>query len=190
MEKITIDELYDYVYSQIIQQTSWQTPGKWSYKEQGEIVIAQSPRIPGVQKPRLIIPEPDDQLVEKLGKLYTQGLSAYWLEEWDNAILCFQSIVEVQPDYQDAAEKLTQSRNIQRLYRFYQQANASLSENNWKKAVEVLELLTAEAPNFKDASKLLKEAKQQLQLAHLYAEARRLARAEKWQGCIPGLHTD
>jgi uncharacterized caspase-like protein len=38
--KITVDELYDYVYEQIVKQAPQQTPGKWSYKEQGEIIIA------------------------------------------------------------------------------------------------------------------------------------------------------
>ena len=179
--KITIDELYDYVYSHIIQQTTWQTPGKWSYKEQGEIIIAQSARPSGARKTTLIIPEPEDELIQKLGKRYTQGLSAYWLEEWDDAIQCFQSIVDIQPDYQDAVEKLNQSRNMQRLHRFYEQARERLSEKNWGKAVEALELLITESPNFKDASKLLKEARQQLHLDSLYAEARQLAQAEKWQ---------
>jgi hypothetical protein len=41
--RITVDELYDYVYDEVIKRTSLQTPGKWSYKEQGEIIIAQNP---------------------------------------------------------------------------------------------------------------------------------------------------
>jgi uncharacterized caspase-like protein len=41
--EITVDELYDYVYKRVVSQTSKQTPGKWSYREQGEIVIARAP---------------------------------------------------------------------------------------------------------------------------------------------------
>lgn len=41
--RITIDEIYDYVYGQVVTTSSKQTPGKWSYKQQGEIVIAQNP---------------------------------------------------------------------------------------------------------------------------------------------------
>ena len=37
--KITVDELYDYAYEQIVSRTPKQTPGKWSYKQQGEIVL-------------------------------------------------------------------------------------------------------------------------------------------------------
>ena len=37
--RITIDELYDYAYEQIVNITPKQTPGKWSYKQQGEITM-------------------------------------------------------------------------------------------------------------------------------------------------------
>lgn len=49
--KITLDEIYDYVYDQVVNVTPQQTPGKWSYKQQGEIVVAQNPYAP--TKPRL-----------------------------------------------------------------------------------------------------------------------------------------
>jgi formylglycine-generating enzyme required for sulfatase activity len=40
---ITVDELYDYVYEQVVRETPKQTPGKWSYKQQGDIVVAKNP---------------------------------------------------------------------------------------------------------------------------------------------------
>ncbi len=42
--QITLDEMYDYVYEQVVTRTPKQTPGKWSYKQQGDIVIARNPR--------------------------------------------------------------------------------------------------------------------------------------------------
>ncbi len=42
--QITLDELYDYVYGQVVTRTPKQAPGKWSYKQQGEIIIARNPR--------------------------------------------------------------------------------------------------------------------------------------------------
>jgi uncharacterized caspase-like protein len=39
--KITIDDLYDYAYEHIVIRTPKQTPGKWSYKQQGEIPLRQ-----------------------------------------------------------------------------------------------------------------------------------------------------
>jgi len=38
---ITVDELYDYAYGQIVNLTPKQTPGKWSYREQGNIILRQ-----------------------------------------------------------------------------------------------------------------------------------------------------
>lgn len=40
---ITLDELYNYVYEQVVQKTPLQTPGKWSYGQRGEIAIARNP---------------------------------------------------------------------------------------------------------------------------------------------------
>lgn len=42
--RITLDELYDYVYENVVNETPLQTPSKWSYGEQGEIVIARNPQ--------------------------------------------------------------------------------------------------------------------------------------------------
>jgi len=36
--------MYDYVYEKVVTVTPKQTPGKWSYKQQGDIVIARNPQ--------------------------------------------------------------------------------------------------------------------------------------------------
>lgn len=41
--QITIDELFDYVEAHILDETPKQTPGKWTYKEHGEIILARNP---------------------------------------------------------------------------------------------------------------------------------------------------
>ena len=40
---VTVDELYDYVREQVVNTTPRQTPHKWSYRQQGDIVLAQNP---------------------------------------------------------------------------------------------------------------------------------------------------
>lgn len=40
---ITLDEWYDYTYEQVIGQTPNQIPHKWSYSQQGDLVIATNP---------------------------------------------------------------------------------------------------------------------------------------------------
>jgi WD40 repeat protein len=58
--RITIDELYDYAYGEIVNITPKQTPGKWTYKQQGEILLRQSTRMEDVRPMKL----PED-LVEE-----------------------------------------------------------------------------------------------------------------------------
>ncbi|MDZ7344811.1 MAG: caspase family protein, partial [candidate division KSB1 bacterium] len=41
--RITLDELYEYVHTQVLNQTRKQTPQKWGYKLQGELLIAMNP---------------------------------------------------------------------------------------------------------------------------------------------------
>jgi chaperonin GroEL len=42
--KISVDELYDFVFDRVKDSTSSQTPSKWMYDVQGDLVVAQSPR--------------------------------------------------------------------------------------------------------------------------------------------------
>src|SRR6266545_1678426 len=79
--RITVDELYDYAYDLIVTITPKQTPGKWSYKQQGEIVLRQSVRMEDTKAvplpPYLInaIENPDTDVrlgaVQSLTKLLT-----------------------------------------------------------------------------------------------------------------------
>jgi hypothetical protein len=52
---ITLDELYTYVHEQMLSTMPRQTPGKWSYKQQGDIVLAKNPR--PMVKPAALPPE-------------------------------------------------------------------------------------------------------------------------------------
>ena len=77
--RITIDELYDYAYGEIVNITPKQTPGKWSYKQQGEILLRQSipsENIKAVQLPADLVEETEDTrpyvreaAVQKLAKM-------------------------------------------------------------------------------------------------------------------------
>ena len=41
---VGLSEFYEYVYEQVIQNKQGQTPSKWSYRQQGDIVVARNPR--------------------------------------------------------------------------------------------------------------------------------------------------
>jgi formylglycine-generating enzyme required for sulfatase activity len=40
--RINVDELYDYTYEQVVTRTPKQTPGKWSYRQQGDLVLREN----------------------------------------------------------------------------------------------------------------------------------------------------
>ncbi len=67
--QITVDELYDYAFENVVGSTSRQTPGKWSYRQQGALVIAKCQRPAG----------PTDTLPEDL--LLAIGHSSAFLRE-------------------------------------------------------------------------------------------------------------
>jgi formylglycine-generating enzyme required for sulfatase activity len=39
---IDVDELFDYAYDKVVRTTPKQTPGKWSYKQQGDIILREN----------------------------------------------------------------------------------------------------------------------------------------------------
>ena len=41
---ITLDELYDFVYEQVVSRTPKQTPRKFAYNQQGDVVVARNPK--------------------------------------------------------------------------------------------------------------------------------------------------
>jgi len=41
--RVSLDEWYDYTYSRVIAETPRQVPHKWSYNQQGDVVIARNP---------------------------------------------------------------------------------------------------------------------------------------------------
>ncbi len=59
---ITVDELYDYAYSEIVKRTPKQTPGKWTYKEQGQIVLTNRVK-PQTVKPLPLDPDLEESLL-------------------------------------------------------------------------------------------------------------------------------
>ena len=42
--QISVDELYDYVHERVVAEKPEQTPGKWTYRQQGDLIIARNPR--------------------------------------------------------------------------------------------------------------------------------------------------
>jgi formylglycine-generating enzyme required for sulfatase activity len=182
--QITVDEIYDYVYAQVVKQTPKQTPGKWSYREQGEIVIAHAPVVAAKPQELSELPEGIKQQEARFEEYYTKGLSAAWLEEWEEAARYFQAIVEVRPDYEQAAAKLQEARNQIRQHHLYSKALAAIKAEDWEQGISTLDILITEAPDYKDAREKLQYSKKQKTLSDLYIEAQHLSQAEQWQAVV------
>jgi uncharacterized caspase-like protein/outer membrane protein assembly factor BamD (BamD/ComL family) len=179
--KITVDELYDYIYKQVVTQTPKQTPGKWSYREQGEIIIAQAPAQVAPKAEELHLPEFDDEIEDKLKRLFDSGLAAYWLEEWERATQAFQAIIEARPEYPGVAEKLYEARRQAELADLYEKAQSALESEDWDSATAEFEAVVSQASDYRDAASQLAFAQERKHLAELYTQASSLVKAEKWQ---------
>jgi outer membrane protein assembly factor BamD (BamD/ComL family) len=128
--------------------------------------------------------EVEEELAQQLEKLYTDALSAYHLGEWGEAVRQFQAIVELQPDYEDAADMLVKARRQVRWDDLYEQAQAARETENWQSALPILEELVGEKADYKDAAALLELMKRRKRQADLYAHGQRLYQAKQWQAVI------
>ncbi len=52
--KISLDEWYDYCYAAVTAETPGQIPHKWSYRQQGDLIIAQNPFVIKKEEPKAV----------------------------------------------------------------------------------------------------------------------------------------
>jgi outer membrane protein assembly factor BamD (BamD/ComL family) len=120
----------------------------------------------------------------EVSRLYTQGLSAFWLDEWGQAIQSLEAVLKLQPDHVEAASRLETARRNLELDRLYREAQAAEVAGDWAAASAALEQLTGLSPSYQDAQARLAAARLQCQLVDLFAEARQLSQAGEWQAVV------
>lgn len=99
---ISLDELYDYVYERVTDETPRQTPCKWAFDLRGDIIIARSPlgkREPAVEEARL-------------AAQYAEGIGALTAGQWKRALHCFERLEAERPGYRDVAEQVARLRKL------------------------------------------------------------------------------
>jgi formylglycine-generating enzyme required for sulfatase activity len=171
--KITVDELYDYVYEQIVSRTPKQTPGKWSYKQQGEIVLRQSARIKDI-KP---IPLPADLIAA------TENTIPFVRE---GAVKQLESLLKgrnigLAHSAREALERMAGEDDSRRIAQLAAQALASAGQNGVptdedKKANEEAHRLAAQKREKERKAKENLEADNRLRAAREKTEREKLAR--------------
>jgi outer membrane protein assembly factor BamD (BamD/ComL family) len=126
----------------------------------------------------------DREIERRLKQLYTEGLAAFYTEDWDRACQRFQSILSEQPNHKNAAEKLAEAERQRNLSKLYAQASEAVRSEDWGTAIKTLEELSGKSPDYKDAASLLRDVRKQEQLKELYAEANALHDAQKWEAVL------
>lgn len=120
----------------------------------------------------------------KLEQLYTEGLAAFYTEDWNKACQRFQTILSERPNHKQAAEKLDEADRQRDLARLYEPATDAVRNADWEAAIQILEELSQKSADYKDAKQLLKTARKQKQLEDLYREAKTLHAAQQWEAVV------
>ncbi len=166
--------------------------GRWQwvdlFENDGFIRLLRSLKLRADKVDAVIEPvsyvDADKERGHRLEGLYTEGLAAFYTEEWDRAYHHFQTILSEQPNHKNAAEKLAEAERQRNLAKLYAQAAEAYQAENWQAAIQSLEELLQKATDYKDSGQLLKNARKQKQLKELYAEAKTLHTAQKWEAVL------
>ena len=148
---------------------------------------SQAPAVPQSQ-PQASVSQPTRSTPAKstpdLESVYTDGLSAYWLQDWACAEQYFAQIVQVDPNYKDVAAKLAEARQHMQITTLNEQAQQAAAGGNWEAAVVAIEKLVQLQPADAQLAARLEQAKQEVSLAALYTQAKELYQAKQWQAVI------
>ena len=158
------------------------------YEENGFIQLLRSLKLRADAVGATVEPtsyvDSDKETERRLDQLYTEGLAAFYTEDWDRACQRFQSILSERPSHKSAAEKLGEAERQRGLAKLYEQAMGAVQSEDWQRAIKILEELSQKTADYKDVVPLLKNARKQKQLKELYVEARALHAAQKWQAVV------
>ncbi len=160
----------------------WGTPVLYMRTPDGRIFDIASQ--PAAVRSRPSAPLEDTEKTARLDRLYTEGLEAFYLGQWETASEKFGMIVDSRPDYRDASVKLDTVKRRLTLQSLDTRASEAENAGKWNVAAETLEQLSAEDPAFPGIGARLATARKQFQLAELLDEAAHLAEAEKWEAVL------
>ncbi len=119
-------------------------------------------------------------LQQRLDNLYAQAETAEQAESWDKAARHWEAVVELQPNYRDAQDRLRTARNRQKLHNLYAQAEGAESTENWTEAVKHWEAIIEIQADYRDVPNRLETAIYYQDLASLYAQAEIAEKKGNW----------
>ena len=130
-------------------------------------------------------PSPEQMEREStLRGLYMQALAAMRTGRHADAMTLLDSLLALEPDYRDAADRRDAARRSQRLATSYQRGRAAEATGNWSSALAEYTAITDTEPDYHDASKRLADCTRRQQTASLLEELAMHARSREWQAVI------
>ncbi|MFB0536255.1 MAG: protein kinase [Anaerolineae bacterium] len=161
------------------------------FQTPAELMQAVEDVLSGKKIAAVKIPVPERDIPGLVEDLYRRAVEASRAEEWQRAVNLFTQVINLQPDYQDATERLAEAGRQARLSALYAAANRALEAKGWREAIEELSEIVAIDAHYKDASKLLtsaglalSESKAQGKLEALYQQGLEYFDAQEWSQAI------
>jgi len=113
------------------------------YEEDGFIRLLRSLKLRadavGAAVEPTLYEDSDKEIEHRVEQLYTEGLAAFYTEDWDRACQRFQTILSEYPNHKHAFEKMAEAEKQRSLARSYAQAMEGYKAENWQTAIRSLE---------------------------------------------------
>jgi tetratricopeptide (TPR) repeat protein/predicted Ser/Thr protein kinase len=161
------------------------------FQTPSELILAVEDVLSGKEIDAVKTPVPEQDLAGLVENLYRRAVEASQAEEWQRAVNLFSQVINLQPDYEDATERLAEAGRQARLSALYSAANRALEAKRWQEAIDELSEIVAIDAHYKDASKLLtgaglafSESKARGKLEALYQRGLEHFDAREWLQAI------
>ncbi|TEU10160.1 MAG: tetratricopeptide repeat protein [Anaerolineales bacterium] len=157
------------------------------FQTPAELIRAVEDVLSGKEIAAVKTPVPEQDIAGLVENLYRRAVEASQAEEWQRAVNLFNQVINLQPDHEDATERLAEAGRQARLSALYFAANRALEAKRWQEAIDELSEIVAIDAHYKDASKLLtgaglafSESKGRGKLEALYQRGLEHFDAQEW----------
>jgi hypothetical protein len=143
-------------------------------------------RIFDVAQPMAISPQAEVAAadVASLKRVWQQALTAFYTQEWDQAVMLLTRVANIDAAYEDVQSKLDEARKQQQAQRFYTHIRKLREADKWHEALTALEALRQEYPDFQDTAGLRRWAEGRQRYDQQFAKALEAFERKDWEAAI------
>ena len=161
----------------------WVTPVLFLRTDEARLFSIIRPE--GGDAPAQSTPPPEQVEQEStLRGLYMQALAAMRTGRHAEAITLLDSLLALDPDYEDAAERRDTARRRQRVTASYERGLAAEAAGDWASATAEYTAIIEIEPDHRDAAQRLADCTRRQQVASLLEELPMHSRASEWQAVV------